>query len=67
LPRETPLHLSHLRHMAAVTEMGGVILPPVPSFYHQPKTILDLVDQTIGKVLDQFGLEHQLFKRWSGA
>lgn len=67
LPRETPLHLSHLRHMAAVTEMGGVILPPVPSFYHQPKTILDLIDQTIGKVLDQFGIEHTLFKRWTGA
>ncbi|MBU3667197.1 MAG: UbiX family flavin prenyltransferase [Rhodocyclaceae bacterium] len=67
VPRETPLHLSHLRHMAAVTEMGGVILPPVPSFYHNPKTILDVVDQTIGKVLDQFGIEHDLFTRWSGA
>ena len=66
VPRETPLHLGHLRHMTAVTEMGGVILPPVPSFYHAPKTIMDLVDQTVGKVLDQFGIEHRLFQRWGG-
>jgi flavin prenyltransferase len=64
VPRETPLHLGHLRHMVAVTEMGGVILPPVPSFYHRPKTIMDLVDQTIGKLLDQFEIEHDLFRRW---
>ena len=50
--------------MAAATEHGAVILPPVPAFYHQPKTIADLVDQTVGKVLDQFGLDHHLFKRW---
>ncbi|SKA31689.1 4-hydroxy-3-polyprenylbenzoate decarboxylase [Enhydrobacter aerosaccus] len=66
VPRETPLHLGHLRHMTAVTEMGGVILPPAPSFYHGPKTIMDVVDQTVGKVLDQFEIEHNLFKRWSG-
>ena len=66
VPRETPLHLGHLRHMTAVTEMGGVILPPVPSFYHDPQTILDLVDQTVGKVLDQFDIEHRLFRRWGG-
>ena len=66
VPRETPLHLGHLRHMTAVTEMGGVILPPAPSFYHAPKTIMDLVDQTVGKVLDQFGIEHRLFRRWGG-
>jgi 4-hydroxy-3-polyprenylbenzoate decarboxylase len=66
VPRETPLHLGHLRHMAAVTEMGGIILPPVPSFYHQPQTIQDVVDQTVGKVLDQFGIEHALFRRWGG-
>jgi flavin prenyltransferase len=64
VPRETPLHLGHLRHMAAITEMGGVILPPSPSFYHQPKTIMDIVDQTVGKVLDQFEIEHHLFRRW---
>jgi flavin prenyltransferase len=64
VPRETPLHLVHLRHMTAITEMGGVILPPMPAFYHAPKTIMDLVDQTVGKVLDQFEIEHDLFRRW---
>jgi len=64
VPRETPLHLGHLRHMTAITEMGGVILPPMPAFYHAPKTIMDLVDQTVGKVLDQFEIEHNLFRRW---
>jgi len=64
--RETPLHLGHLRHMTAVTEMGGIILPPVPSFYHKPKTIDDIINQTIGKVLDQFDIPHQLFSRWMG-
>jgi 4-hydroxy-3-polyprenylbenzoate decarboxylase len=64
--RETPLHLGHLRLMAGVTEMGGVIMPPVPAFYHSPKTIDDLIDQTVGKVLDQFGIDAGLFDRWSG-
>ncbi len=64
--RENPLHLGHLRHMTAVTEMGGIILPPVPSFYHKPKTIDDIINQTIGKVLDQFDIPHQLFSRWTG-
>ncbi len=64
--RETPLHLGHLRHMVSVTEMGGVILPPVPSFYHNPKTIMDILDQTLGKALDQLGIQHQLFDRWAG-
>jgi flavin prenyltransferase len=64
--RETPLHLGHLRMMAAATECGAVILPPMPAFYHQPKTISDLVDQTVGKVLDQFGLDHDLYRRWEG-
>ncbi|MFH0813754.1 MAG: UbiX family flavin prenyltransferase [Pseudomonadota bacterium] len=62
--RETPLHLGHLRLMAQVAEIGATILPPMPAFYHHPKTIQDIVDQTIGKILDQFGLEHQLFCRW---
>lgn len=66
LVRETPLHLGHLRLMAAVTEMGGVILPPVPSFYHLPKTVDDIVNQSIGKAFDQFGLDAGLFKRWTG-
>ena len=64
--RETPLHLGHLRLMAQVTEYGAVILPPVPSFYHRPKTIDDIVAQTVGKILDQFQLEHKLFRRWDG-
>jgi 4-hydroxy-3-polyprenylbenzoate decarboxylase len=66
IARETPLHLGHLRHMVTVTEMGGVILPPVPSFYHQPRTIEDIIDQTIGKALDQLGVPHELFERWGG-
>lgn len=64
--RETPLHLNHLRLMTHVTECGGVILPPMPSFYHQPKTIDDIVNHTVGKVLDQFDLDHDLFHRWEG-
>jgi 4-hydroxy-3-polyprenylbenzoate decarboxylase len=64
--RETPLHLGHLRLMAEVTEYGAVVLPPMPSFYHRPETVADIVDHTVGKMLDQFGLEHHLFRRWSG-
>ena len=66
VPRETPLHLGHLRAMTAVTEMGGIILPPVPSFYHHPVTIKDIVDQTVGKMLDQLGIPNHLFDRWGG-
>jgi 4-hydroxy-3-polyprenylbenzoate decarboxylase len=62
--RETPLHVGHLRLMTLAAEMGAHILPPVPSFYHQPETIEDIVDQTIGKVFDYMGIEHHLFKRW---
>lgn len=66
IPRETPLHLGHLRAMIAVTEMGGVILPPVPSFYHKPNTLDDIINQTVGKALDQFKIPHDLFNRWAG-
>jgi 4-hydroxy-3-polyprenylbenzoate decarboxylase len=62
--RETPLHKGHLRLMLQAAEMGAHILPPIPSFYHRPKTIEDLIDQTIGKVLDYLGIEHHLFSRW---
>ncbi len=62
--RETPLHLGHLRLMTMAAEMGAHLLPPVPSFYHQPKTIDDIIDQTIGKVFDYIGIEHDLFNRW---
>lgn len=64
VPRETPLHLGHLRNMVSVTEAGGIIVPPCPAFYHHPKTINDLVHHTIGKVLDLLDIEHSLFKRW---
>lgn len=63
--RETPLNLIHIRNMEAVTLAGATVLPPAPAFYHQPKTIDDLLAQTAGKVLDQFGIEHKLFERWS--
>lgn len=62
--RETPLHVGHLRLMTLAAEMGAHLLPPVPSFYHQPKTLEDIIDQTIGKVFDYMGIEHDLFKRW---
>ena len=64
--RETPLHLGHIRNMERLTEMGAIIFPPVPAFYHKPKTIQDIIDHTVGKVLDIFGIEHNLFQRWSG-
>ena len=66
LVRETPLHLGHLRNMERLTEMGAIIMPPVPAFYHKPKTISDIVDHTIGKILDIFDIEHNIFQRWSG-
>ena len=66
LVRETPLHLGHLRNMERLAEIGAVIMPPVPAFYHRPKTLQDIIDHTVGKVLDTFGLEHDLFQRWSG-
>lgn len=65
--RETPLNLVHLRNMETVTLAGGVVLPPVPAFYHQPRTIQDLLDHTAGKVLDLFDLPHVLYRRWTGS
>ena len=64
--RETPLNRTHLRLMLEVTDAGGVILPPMPSFYHLPKSVDDIVNQTVQKALDQFGLEKNLFRRWQG-
>lgn len=64
LVRETPLHKGHLRLMSMAADMGAHILPPIPSFYNRPKTIDDIIHQTIGKVFDYFGIEHSLFKRW---
>lgn len=63
--RETPLNLIHIRNMETVTLAGATVLPPVPAFYHRPKTIEDLLRHTVGKVLDQFGIRADLFKRWS--
>jgi 4-hydroxy-3-polyprenylbenzoate decarboxylase len=64
--RETPLHLAHLRNMTAVTEMGGIIFPPLPSFYHRPESIAEMVDHTLGRVLDLFDVEQSLAPRWAG-
>ena len=64
--RETPLHKGHLRLLSMAADMGAHILPPIPSFYHHPKTIEDIIDQTVGKIFDYFGIEHSLFQRWSG-
>jgi len=62
--RETPLHKGHLTLMMNLADMGVIILPPIPAFYHHPKTIDDLINHTVGKVLDLFGIDHQLFQRW---
>ncbi len=67
--RETPLHLGHLRLMTQAAELGAVIMPPVPAFYHRPQTLTDIIDQTVNRVLDQFDIElpADLFTRWQGA
>jgi len=64
--RETPLHTGHLRSMTALSEMGAVIAPPVPAFYNNPASLNDMVDHTIGRVLDLFDLEYHGVKRWDG-
>lgn len=65
--RETPLNLAHLRNMTAVTEMGGIVFPPVPAFYVRPETLDDVVQHTVGRVLDLFDIGHEgLVKRWQG-
>lgn len=64
--RETPLHKGHLDLMSRVADYGGVILPPMPAFYHKPESIMDIIHQTVGKALDQVGIEHNLFQRWTG-
>lgn len=62
--REAPLHLGHLELMTRAARYGAVVLPPMPAFYNRPKTIDDIVNHTVGKALDQFGIEHSLMKRW---
>lgn len=67
--RETPLHLGHLRLMTQAAELGAVIMPPVPAFYHRPQTLDDVINQTVNRVLDQFDIDlpEDLFSRWQGA
>lgn len=64
IPRETPLNLIHLENMRLTAAAGAVLLPPMPSFYHNPQSIDDLIDQTVGKVLDLLDIPHELFQRW---
>ena len=63
--RETPLHLGHLEAMASLTRMGAIIFPPVPAFYHRPKTLNDVINQTVTRILDQFDIDVKLFHRWN--
>ena len=64
--RETPFNLAHLRNMTAVTEMGGVVFPPLPALYQKPADITEMVDHTVGRVLDMFGIEQSLAPQWQG-
>lgn len=64
--RETPLHKGHLELMCKVADLGGVILPPVPAFYYSPRSIEDLIDHAIGKILDLMEIDHSLYKGWEG-
>jgi 4-hydroxy-3-polyprenylbenzoate decarboxylase len=67
LVREAPLHGGHLKSMLAATEMGAIIVPPVPAFYFRPKSLAEVIDQTVGRSLDLFGLEVQGVRRWEGS
>ena len=64
--RESPLHTGHLRTLTQASEIGAIVMPPMPAFYPMPKTIEEMVDHTIGRVLDLFAIEHSLSKRWTG-
>lgn len=64
LPRETPMHAAHLRNLAALSDLGAVVLPPVPAFYLKPATIEDLVDTVLARALDHLGLDHPVSRRW---
>lgn len=66
VPRETPLNLAHIRNMASVTEMGGIIFPPMPAFYSKANSLDDLVNEGVGRILDLFGIETDLFQPWLG-
>jgi 4-hydroxy-3-polyprenylbenzoate decarboxylase len=64
--RETPFNLAHLRNMTAVTEMGGIIFPPLPAFYQRPQSIEEMVDHSLARILDLFAIKHELAPRWQG-
>ena len=64
--RETPLHTGHLRLMLQASETGAIVFPPVPGFYGKPATLDDIINHSVGKILDLFDIEHELFKRWTG-
>lgn len=66
VPRETPLHLGHLRNLTTLAELGATIVPPMVAFYHRPQTVEQIVDHTVGKVLELLGLPHQLYPTWTG-
>ena len=66
LVRESPFHLGHLRNMTALAEIGAIIAPPIPAFYHRPKTVMDIVDHSVDRVLDLLGLPDQTVRRWEG-
>jgi flavin prenyltransferase len=66
MPRESPLHLGHCRLLLQAAEMGAIVAPPIPAFYSKPKTVDDLVNHSIGRVLDLFDIENKLVKRWKG-
>jgi polyprenyl P-hydroxybenzoate/phenylacrylic acid decarboxylase-like protein len=66
LPRETPLNLAHIRNMAAVTEMGAIVFPPLPAFYAKPKSIEEMVGYSVARVLDLFGIDSPGLQRWQG-
>lgn len=67
LPRETPLHLGHVRLMAQAIEIGAVLMPPVPALYHRPRSIDEIINHTVSRVLDLFGIENDVSRRWEGA
>lgn len=64
--RETPFHIGHLRNMERLCEMGAIIMPPVPAFYHRPKSLSDIIDHIVGKILDAFCIDHNISRRWGG-
>lgn len=66
VPRESPLNAIHLENMLALTRAGALMLPPMPAFYNNPATVDDIIDHTVARILDQFGLDHQIAKRWNG-